>query len=64
MCIYMCVPAGYRVLAADIPSRHPWVVAIFYWYVPHFKVAYFQPHGRNMISFQLDYDKIRWFIVG
>ena len=62
--IYMCVPACYRVLVADMPSRHPWGVAIFYWYVPHFQVEYFQPHGRNMISFQLDYDKRRWFIVG
>ena len=62
--IYMCVPAGYRVLAADMPIRNPWVVAIFYWYVPHFKVEYFQPHGRNMMSFQLDSDKRKWFIVG
>ena len=60
----MCVPAGYRVLAADMPSRHPWVVAVFYWYLPHFKFEYFRPHGRNMMSFQMDSDKRRWFIVG
>ena len=36
--IYMCVPTVYLVLAADAPSRHPWVVFVFYWYVPHFLV--------------------------
>ena len=48
----------------DAMSAHSIGVAIFYLTTDHFLVEAFQPHGENVVSFQIKSGYRWWFIVG
>ena len=62
--IYTRGSAGYSVIAADAPSQHCGVFALFYRSEPHFVVEAVEKFGPNVLGFQLATGARRWYIVG
>ena len=56
---------GYRVFATNDLIRHIGGVAVFYWDdAPHFQVESMHQHRINVLCFQVDSGRRRWFIIG
>ena len=51
--IHTRASVGYHIFATNTPSRHRGGMAVFYQDAPNFQVKLLQPHGPNVLSFQV-----------
>ena len=61
--VYTYESARYRIIAADVLSRHCGRVAVFLWPSLRYMVKAIQQFGTNFVGFQLSMGGWQWYMI-